>query len=102
MARSQSKTPVQPPNNLVQLHTTGTIQPPPLAPAPTINSSHLMPALGLIAISVICASVGTWSLIDSWYGGPAHRQLQDRVAEVNSAAIAINDRLTEAKGAICK
>ena len=90
-------------SNVVQLHTTGTIQPPPLVPVPTsFNLSQVQIALGLIACSALAGAIGAWTLVDSWYGGNAHRELQERVEAVNDAAIAARDRLNQARGAICQ
>jgi hypothetical protein len=102
MARRQQQQPPQVRDNLVQLHTTGSISPPPLVPLPGISTAYIIPAIGLIAISAFCAAIGTWILVDGWYGGPAQRELQLKAEAVNSAAIAINDRLNQAKGAICQ
>lgn len=88
-------------SNVVQLHTTGTIQPPPLVPT-SFNLSQVQIALGLIACSALAGAIGAWTLIDSWYGGNAHRELQERVEAVNTAAIAARDRLNQARGAICQ
>jgi hypothetical protein len=101
MAKTQTRAQVAP-NNVVQLHTTGSISPPPLAPVPALTTAHIIPALGLMAISGICAAIGTWMLVDSWYGGPAHRDLMGQVEAVNNQSISIHGQLNQAKEAICK